>query len=126
MVGMVDGRAMTLHREFAVSILVRMLVRIVRRRHSDLKRFRNGRDAVGLRSPDRRDERPEHDRHQDQPSHAQRSPIGAQGLCLARGHVECCVQWRGRDYHCLEDLVGALGVGQRQSLDEFGEITRYL
>ncbi|HQT51017.1 MAG: metal resistance protein [Acidovorax sp. 17-64-282] len=28
--------------------------------------------------------------------------------------------------HCLEDLVGPLGVGQRDSLDEFGEITRHL
>ena len=28
--------------------------------------------------------------------------------------------------HCLEDLVGPLGAGQRQSLDEFRQITRYL
>ena len=28
--------------------------------------------------------------------------------------------------HCLEDLVGPLGTGQRHSLDEFKEITRYL
>lgn len=28
--------------------------------------------------------------------------------------------------HCLEDLVGPLGVGQRHSMDEFREITRYL
>jgi len=28
--------------------------------------------------------------------------------------------------HCLEDLVGPLGIGQRHSLDEFKEITRYL
>lgn len=28
--------------------------------------------------------------------------------------------------HCLEDLVGPLGVGQRQSMEEFREITRYL
>lgn len=28
--------------------------------------------------------------------------------------------------HCLEDLVGPLGVGERHSLDEFREITRYL
>ena len=28
--------------------------------------------------------------------------------------------------HCLEDLVGPLGAGQRHSLDEFREITRYL
>ena len=28
--------------------------------------------------------------------------------------------------HCLEDLVGPLGTGQRDSLDEFREITRYL
>lgn len=28
--------------------------------------------------------------------------------------------------HCLEDLVGPLGAGQRESLDEFREITRYL
>ncbi len=28
--------------------------------------------------------------------------------------------------HCLEDLVGPLGVSQRHSLDEFREITRYL
>ncbi len=28
--------------------------------------------------------------------------------------------------HCLEDLVGPLGAGQRQSLDEFKQITRYL
>lgn len=27
---------------------------------------------------------------------------------------------------CLEDLVGPLGVGQRHSMDEFREITRYL
>ncbi|PZO17950.1 MAG: metal resistance protein [Burkholderiales bacterium] len=28
--------------------------------------------------------------------------------------------------HCLEDLVGPLARGQRQSMDEFKEITRYL
>lgn len=28
--------------------------------------------------------------------------------------------------HCLEALVGPLGDGQRRSLDEFREITRYL
>ncbi|MBG6073889.1 DNA-binding FrmR family transcriptional regulator [Polaromonas sp. CG_9.7] len=28
--------------------------------------------------------------------------------------------------HCLEDLVGPLEAGQRQSMDEFREITRYL
>lgn len=28
--------------------------------------------------------------------------------------------------HCLEDLVGPLGAGQRHSLDEFRKITRYL
>lgn len=28
--------------------------------------------------------------------------------------------------HCLEDLVGPLGSVQRDSLDEFREITRYL
>ncbi len=28
--------------------------------------------------------------------------------------------------HCLEDLVGPLKSGQRHSLDEFREITRYL
>lgn len=28
--------------------------------------------------------------------------------------------------HCLEDLVGPLRGGQRDSLDEFREITRYL
>ncbi|MHB1111732.1 MAG: metal-sensing transcriptional repressor [Acidovorax defluvii] len=28
--------------------------------------------------------------------------------------------------HCLEDLVGPLGAGQRKAMDEFREITRYL
>lgn len=28
--------------------------------------------------------------------------------------------------HCLEELIGPLGIGQRDSLDEFREITRYL
>ena len=28
--------------------------------------------------------------------------------------------------HCLEDLVGPLGAGQRHTMDEFREITRYL
>jgi uncharacterized protein len=28
--------------------------------------------------------------------------------------------------HCLQDLVGPLGEGQRRSMDEFREITRYL
>jgi len=28
--------------------------------------------------------------------------------------------------HCLADLVGPLGAGQRHSMDEFKEITRYL
>lgn len=28
--------------------------------------------------------------------------------------------------HCLEDLVGPLGVHQRHAMDEFREITRYL
>lgn len=28
--------------------------------------------------------------------------------------------------HCLDDLVGPLDVGQRHSMDEFREITRYL
>ena len=28
--------------------------------------------------------------------------------------------------HCLEHLVGPLGAGQRHSMDEFREITRYL
>jgi DNA-binding FrmR family transcriptional regulator len=28
--------------------------------------------------------------------------------------------------HCLEDVVGPLGKGQRQSIDEFKEITKYL
>ena len=28
--------------------------------------------------------------------------------------------------HCLEDIVGPLGDGQRHSLDEFRQITRYL
>ena len=28
--------------------------------------------------------------------------------------------------HCLEDVVGPLAKGQRQSIDEFKEITKYL
>ena len=28
--------------------------------------------------------------------------------------------------HCFENLIGPLGAGQRHSLDEFREITRYL
>jgi hypothetical protein len=47
-------------------------------------------------------------------------------LRRASGHLSSTIEMLAQGRACLEDLVGPLGVGQRHSLDEFREITRYL
>ena len=83
MVGMIGACAL---RHQSGALLMRMFVRRVGGKRSDVKRCRESCKAMGTRAPDRRNVRPEHDHHQDQPSHAQRCPLKAQGAGEVLGH----------------------------------------
>ena len=78
-VGMVSICILINHRQFAALVLVHMTVLFVGRGWSGMERCRDGCQAMGTRASDRGDDCPEHDHHQNQPSHAQRCHGRAQG-----------------------------------------------
>lgn len=78
MVGMASTCAGINRLEFVAWVPVRMSVRFVERGWREMVRCRDDSKAMGIRQPHRRDDRPEHEHDQNQPSHAQRCPGGAQ------------------------------------------------